>query len=267
MDDPRQDLVVQRLQAELSDLLRELAADPEKFTSIHDEYSNARADETADPMREFALAHSMRQLRERRAALEEQLIPTKKVELYDRITALWNDANVAKLSRCLNHRLAGIAVHVFKVGERPLNIEEIEAVRTAYTRMTMTHDGTFEMVMVDPTQPRVDRLRDLVEVLLAEQRGPMLPMKVPFNILPFVAKVAEPIDDETFERVYYHLFGAPPNTTKAGRVEYMRGLYGAYLEDRSWDLREYVEQAPLEDANAVRAVLNNRPEMRSKKPL
>lgn len=223
-DDPRQDLVIQRLQAELSDLLRQ-------------------------------------------DTLDDRLIHAKKAELYDRITALWNDARVAKLSRCLNHRLAGIAVHAFKVAERPLNLEEIEAAHTAYTRMTMTHDGTFEMAMVDPTQYRVDRLRELVEELLAEQRGGMLPMRIPFNIQPFVAEVEAPLDDETFERIYYHLFGAPPNTTKTHRVEYMRGLYRAYLEDRSWDLREHLEAAPLEDANAVRTLLNGRVEMRGKKPL
>lgn len=252
MDDPRQDLVVQRLQAELATL---------------EEQATQATTKAAEALDEHVHLHFYRQQDELASRLKGRDIPAKKAELYDRIVTLWDDANAAKLSRCLNHRLAGIAVHVFKVGERPLNIEEIQAVRTAYTRMTMTHDGTFEMVMVDPTQPRVDRLRELVEALLAEQRGPLLPMKVPFNILPFVAEVAEPIDDETFERIYYHLFGAPPNTTKAGRVEYMRGLYGAYLEDRSWDLREYVEQAPLEDANAVRAILNNRPEMKGKKPL
>lgn len=222
-DDPRQDLVVQRLQADLSDLLRMDA--------------------------------------------EERLIHAKKAALYDRITALWNDAWVAKLSRCLNHRLAGIAVHAFKVGERPVSEEEINAARTAYTRMALTHDGVFEMPMVDMTQYRVDRLRELVEELLIEQRGPMLPLQIPFNLQPFKPAVETELDDDTFERIYYHLFGAPPNTTKAGRVEYMRGLYGAYLEDRSWDLREYVEQAPLEDANAVRAILNGRPEMKDKKPL
>lgn len=156
-----------------------------------------------------------------------------------------------------------IAKHAFLTEGRLVTPTELDEVDTAYRNMLRSPDHTFALRMEQPTTIRVNELRRLIDETLRweiEER-----VLIPFRINDEMP--SEVIDDETFERIYYHLFGAPPNTTKVGRVEYMRGLYGAYLEDRSWDLREYVEQAPLEDANAVRTLLNGRVEMRGKKPL